>query len=674
MIQSANPDTAAARPWAKAWADGPLAAFRCWFGGGQAPNISPNGEGLPLIIGVTGHRDIPLEDVPAIKESLRRIFRDLGERCPHTPLLLLSPLAEGADRLAAEVFLELPGTRLMVPMPLELNEYRKTFSAEDAKFDELLRRAEKYYRIPRPQGPHIAMDGPPPDFGRSPYSYQALGGYLNEHSHILIAVWDKAADGKAGGTASVVKARLSGRPELRPSLAEELSPDVGRPVIHIWARRQKPGSRPPIGGAAEEHGSIHFISPDKNIRQQVSLLKLGMDRLDSFNREAPAAGNGSPGASLTDVLLPHEKRISAISETAAALAQQYGQKEKMALGAMFGGGILATVTLLGFSLVNSWPLLAVSLFAVICIFTVFGILKIQGWQNKHLCYRGLRENTRVLVFWSLAGLRLNSTQATHRTEQAADYGETRWLRQALIYADLCRPAVLESLDDGLAAQRMETVKTHWIEQQKRYFEKAAAGQGKKDRVYFTSSLILLVSGTAAFLSLKFLGAISPASAHLSPYSMKLLLSIIMIPAALGASARIAIQFKNTSRGWIRTIFLVCFLAVWFVLAYQYPLPNKTSAALSALTDLALALAAIFAYYSHVSAFKANAKRYAEYQALFTSASQLYDEAETKTDALPSAIIKRKQDIAEALGRYALQENSDWLCQHLKRPVELFFIA
>ena len=56
-----------------------------------------------LTIGVTGHRDIPSEDVTVLKAVIKSQFLDLKATFKDTPLLVLSGLAEGADRLVVEV-------------------------------------------------------------------------------------------------------------------------------------------------------------------------------------------------------------------------------------------------------------------------------------------------------------------------------------------------------------------------------------------------------------------------------------------------------------------------------------------------------------------------------------------------------------------------------------------
>ena len=94
-------------------------------GTGQAPGP------LPLIVGVTGHRDLRPEDLHALEGLVRRVIEEVKDAHPHTPLLLLSPLAEGSDRLVARVALEL-GVRLVVPLPLPLELYEQDFASDES--------------------------------------------------------------------------------------------------------------------------------------------------------------------------------------------------------------------------------------------------------------------------------------------------------------------------------------------------------------------------------------------------------------------------------------------------------------------------------------------------------------------------------------------------------------
>ena len=104
---------------------------------------------LPLVVGVTGHRDLRPRDRGPLETTVRQILQQLQADYRHTSLVLLSALAEGADCLAAQVALDL-GIRLIVPLPMPEEEYKREFSSDDARaeFDRLLHQAEKSFPLP----------------------------------------------------------------------------------------------------------------------------------------------------------------------------------------------------------------------------------------------------------------------------------------------------------------------------------------------------------------------------------------------------------------------------------------------------------------------------------------------------------------------------------------------
>src|SRR4030067_1734359 len=87
-----------------------------------------------IVIGVTGHRN--LDNQPAIANAIRSAIDSIRQMVPplrHTPLLLcvLSPLAEGADRLVAREVLKVPEAVLEVVLPLEKDGYMADFGTEE---------------------------------------------------------------------------------------------------------------------------------------------------------------------------------------------------------------------------------------------------------------------------------------------------------------------------------------------------------------------------------------------------------------------------------------------------------------------------------------------------------------------------------------------------------------
>ena len=52
---------------------------------------------LPLIVGVTGHRDLCEDEIPRIKGHVERLIDDLRVKYPELPILFLCAQAEGSD-------------------------------------------------------------------------------------------------------------------------------------------------------------------------------------------------------------------------------------------------------------------------------------------------------------------------------------------------------------------------------------------------------------------------------------------------------------------------------------------------------------------------------------------------------------------------------------------------
>lgn len=142
-----------------------------------------------ITVAITGHRDMVETD--ALKEEVSAYFDGLLTKSRE--LTLLSPLADGADRFVAEVFLEKqqthPHLSLVVPMPFSQERYMDDFdTASKQEFLELLAKADGAFQVP--------------SMGDTPYA--ELGKYLVNVCDELLALWDGTYNGKAGGTGDVV--------------------------------------------------------------------------------------------------------------------------------------------------------------------------------------------------------------------------------------------------------------------------------------------------------------------------------------------------------------------------------------------------------------------------------------------------------------------------------------
>jgi len=65
------------------------------------------GYAVPLIVAVTGHRDLVPDEEPRIRAHVHEFLNRLLTDYPERGVTVMSSLAEGADQLVAEVALEL---------------------------------------------------------------------------------------------------------------------------------------------------------------------------------------------------------------------------------------------------------------------------------------------------------------------------------------------------------------------------------------------------------------------------------------------------------------------------------------------------------------------------------------------------------------------------------------
>lgn len=86
---------------------------------------------IPIVVGVTGHRDLREEDIPELEKKVEAIFKEIKhkykDKYQRLPIKILSPLAEGADRLVARVGLHAghADVKLTTILPMPKEKYEK---------------------------------------------------------------------------------------------------------------------------------------------------------------------------------------------------------------------------------------------------------------------------------------------------------------------------------------------------------------------------------------------------------------------------------------------------------------------------------------------------------------------------------------------------------------------
>ena len=145
-----------------------------------------------LTLAITGHRD--MVETEKLREEVNDFLDTLLQNNLTKEIVLLSPLADGADRFVAELFLAKrathPNLKLYVPMPFTEQRYLEDFDEVSKEvFLEFLKSAQCSFTVPSKE---------------QQSGYETLGYYVVDNSDILLAIWDKTFNSKKGGTGEVV--------------------------------------------------------------------------------------------------------------------------------------------------------------------------------------------------------------------------------------------------------------------------------------------------------------------------------------------------------------------------------------------------------------------------------------------------------------------------------------
>ena len=161
-----------------------------------------NGQEARLYREVTNLLHAVRQEVAALAatQAARSAYAKRHGKVPVT-LRFVSPLAEGADRLAARAAHH-AGYDLMVPMPFVQDEYEMDFKTKESieEFRMMLSWAGEN-RVELDGGRDVPAQGVY-DEGRS---YEAVGRFVVRNCDLLIAIWDGKPPQGRGGTFEIVR-------------------------------------------------------------------------------------------------------------------------------------------------------------------------------------------------------------------------------------------------------------------------------------------------------------------------------------------------------------------------------------------------------------------------------------------------------------------------------------
>lgn len=204
---------------------------------------------IPIVLGVTGHRNIVKDDYPQITQAVENGFNKIIELTTsnkgQTPLVLLTGLAQGADMLVTDVAIKL-GVPYVAVLPCELAEFKLSFDDTEAlsRLDDYIANAQDVVIVGDIEGDFERQS----EHGQTweSYRYRQVGVYIAERSHVLFGLWDgKPAKPFGCGTAEVIDFSINAsyhKAEVK-SIFGILDDSA---VVWINCRRQGDGSQPDV--------------------------------------------------------------------------------------------------------------------------------------------------------------------------------------------------------------------------------------------------------------------------------------------------------------------------------------------------------------------------------------------------------------------------------------------
>lgn len=481
---------------------------------------------IPLTLGITGHRDLREEDYEELRNSVRKVFQFLREHYPNSDLQLISPLAEGADSLVAQVALD-EKIQLVAPLPLPQKLYEDDFQSSESQqtFAKLLKQAQ-VFELPLLNNTENLFG-----YGKDrDKQYALVGAYVARHSHILIALWDGQSLEKSAGTSQVVKFKLSGNMKdlpdnYKPPHSPIDVPDTGA-VCHIMTAR-KTGTQ-----LDETVGKISVLLPhDDEEKELEALLSYDLAELNRFNHDVEKYAtkpklqrhieNGKkylfPKSSNFSDLLP--ANIIGTYSTANILAQYFQKRFFVTTIATLFIAMLMIFSYGYYADINNNPIILSIYLGLFLI--ALGILWLsEKWyyHNNQLDYRALAEGLRVQIFWHLGGL----------TKSVADYYlrkqrcELIWIRKGI--------RALNVYDWIKHRQKIEVVQKHWLINQRDWFKEAAGKNHDKAKTLNHWIMFLYSLGVIFIIGMLITQVIGILEADMFLYKLLILL-IALLPAA-----------------------------------------------------------------------------------------------------------------------------------------------
>ena len=472
-------------------------------------------------LGVTGHRVLQDEEIlrekvrDVLKKRIYDLFDEHSKRIIRSSLntpvnfSILTPLAEGADRLIAKEVLKFPDSRIEVVLPLTKENYLEDFENEESRteFEELFKKARRPITLKETNLKAEYSEGDPKEVRRQ--AYEDVGRYVVDKCDVLIALWDGQNSRGKGGTAEII----------------HYAKNKQRPVIVVFTGA--PHDISIYEGHGLDGGSIGQIDMFNTFgmpeEEQIAYV-------DNVYKELfdNAEGKEIPEDSkklVREMLLPFYVRASKISKQNQTIYRHVGT-------AVYSLSAAAITSVVLGVLLRKWSIYAFTLEFLI-LASILLMVIIANWrktQRKWIESRFLAEQIRSAIFFVVCNVETSPIEVPPYMRTA--HHPDDWMVK-VFYEIWNRLPEMKGCQEAYCRQCNEFVRKHWIQDQIAYHGDKAIDVRKISSILeWTGMAIFFIAMAAAISHLIFF---YPGREFQSKTLEELLIFFAIVLPAVGAA-------------------------------------------------------------------------------------------------------------------------------------------
>jgi hypothetical protein len=443
-------------------------------------------------VGVTGHRK--LDDPEMLSQRISQVLendifnlfdeesiKDIS-RVSKTPVAytILTPLAEGADRLVAREALKLPFSRIEVVLPLVKEDYLLDFTSTQSKkeFQELLLKARRPIALrDKIISADTAVDDPEKERRQA---YRKVGEYVVDNSDVVVALWDEKKSKKKGGTADIVEYAKKRR----------------RPLIIISTITGKIITSKGYGLNA---GAL------KGIEEFNSFPVSEKNRLDHINKVYSETFDNPEGQKIPEerkriikeFLLPFYAQASEIAKKFKKIYLRTGLTVYL-LSAM----AVAAVAFAAVAHKAAYIAFGVELVFLLVILLLVSKAHRKSSHRRWIENRFLTERIRSSIFFAVCDIEVSPMDIPPYLGIAHEYGD--WMLN--VFNEIWnRIPPMKGLDKKQSPSLLNFIRKHWIMDQINFHKKRKSGYSKINSLLEWAGIAtFIIAVTAAALHFIFL--------------------------------------------------------------------------------------------------------------------------------------------------------------------------